>query len=115
MMKINKKCNINITFSDQYSPILNDLINYIPILKRALTDAKNNIITTNDNTTNIHTQTVRERIYYIRNSLQKTKKLGCYSCCVVDQPLSMKQRPSLTRCADELIETHFYCEKCVHV
>ena len=76
-------------------------INNIPILKRAIVNNLDD------------TLTLKEIVY--EHKLQnnaKEKIMQCYLCKANNTILSLKQKPSLSRCADEIIETHFYCKNC---
>ena len=54
--------------------------------------------------------------YIIREKARKSEKnenvLKCFICGETKGNLYLKQISSLSRCSDELIETHHLCEKC---
>ena len=84
----------------QLKDIIITFSNHIPILKNAMKN--DNIMSVKD--------------YIIREKTRKGKKnknvLKCFICGETKGNLHLQQISSLSRCSDELIETHHLCKKC---
>ena len=56
---------------------------------------------------------LREWVYMEKQkNVKDIKVIKCYSCERTDPSVSLRQAPSITRCADELIESHHLCDHC---
>ena len=81
---------------------LKDIARYIPLLKQAMEK-------------NIRTMQIKQYIIREKRKIEKNYKLQnlkCYLCGTMDGDIRMKQLFSLSRCSDEIIETHYVCHKC---
>ena len=57
--------------------------------------------------------TLREWLHDNNNLTMASKEIRCYSCQTTEHTLTLRQMPQLSRCSDEIIETHYFCTRCV--
>ena len=99
MLGRNKKMDFE---NFQLINILNDIAKYIPPL--------NCVMEKNIKPTQIKNYIIREKRKMEKE--YKLQNLKCYLCGTMDGDIRLKQLSTLSRCSDELIETHFVCKKC---
>lgn len=87
---------------EQTKQLLVKIANYVPILKCVL--QKNY---------DINPTTIKEYVLREKEERGKKKILKCFRCGETKGKLYLKQISSLSRCSDELIETHHLCQKCL--
>ena len=59
------------------------------------------------------TLSLREWMYIEKAKESKdTVVIKCFSCNRIDPSVSLRQAPSISRCADEIIESHHLCDNC---
>lgn len=87
---------------EQTKELLDKIAHYIPILNCVFQK-------------NYNINPIRIKEYVLREKKERRKKkiLKCFKCGETKGKLYLKQISSLSRCSDELIETHHLCEKCL--
>ena len=83
--------------------ILSNLIHHLPQLYSWLERDKKSF----------STLSLREWICMEKEkNVKDIEVIKCYSCKRTDPSVLLRQAPSITRCADELIESHHLCDQC---
>ena len=83
--------------------ILSDLTHQLPLLYSWLERDKKRF----------SSLSLREWIYMEKErNIRNMEVIKCYSCKRPDPSVLLRQAPSITRCADELIESHHLCDQC---
>ena len=88
---------------EQTKELLDKIAHYIPILNCVFQK-------------NYNINPIRIKEYVLREKKERRKKKilkKCFKCGETKGKLYLKQISSLSRCSDELIETHHLCEKCL--
>lgn len=85
----------------QLKEILDGIANYVPILKCIL-------INNND----INPTRIKKYILAEKKERGNSNLIKCFYCGETKGKFYLKQISTLSRCSDELIETHHLCEKC---
>ena len=91
--------------NNQLKELLIDLAKYIPTLKRVMARKKGDI-----DPARMKKDILREK----KKKGGEKKVMKCFTCGETGGKMYLKQISSLSRCSDELIETHHVCQNCHH-